>query len=276
MNYELPETPERDSPRKSFTRRLLLAGAIIIVFAGFGGGIWYAYQAGVKQGSEQTAPLIVAGDTPIKVRPETPGGMDVPHQDKLVYEKIQPGELPPPQENLLPPAEEPVVRREAEETTSSIPKEVLTPPPAASGPDTLPPDSEATADAPPPVPASPAAPPDPEPPQAAEMPTTPEPASPSVETAPRPESTLAMIGPYRLQLASMRSPEAATAAWEKLEADHPDLLGGFDLIIEKVDLGEDRGIFYRVQAGPVTSDAHGKDLCDKLKARDVACLVIKR
>lgn len=52
-------------------------------------------------------PMIRADETPIKIPPENPGGMEVPHRDKLVYQRL-PGGEPAKVERLLPPPEEPL------------------------------------------------------------------------------------------------------------------------------------------------------------------------
>src|SRR3546814_1595052 len=56
--------------------------------------------------------MIKAEDAPIKHRPEEPGGMDVPHQDKLVFNRLAPGQVENQVERLLPPPEEPVAKPE--------------------------------------------------------------------------------------------------------------------------------------------------------------------
>jgi len=81
---------------------------------------------------------------------------------------------------------------------------------------------------------------------------------------------------YRLQLASMRSAAAAAETWDKLSAKHGDVIGALELVIQKIDLGVGKGIYYRVQAGPVTSEADGDRMCATLRQRKVACIVVRR
>ncbi len=54
-----------------------------------------------------------------------------------------------------------------------------------------------------------------------------------------------------------------------------DLLGGLTLTVERADLGE-KGVFYRVQAGPVADEAAARKLCAALGERKQACLVVRR
>lgn len=52
-------------------------------------------------------PIITAEDTPFKIKPDNPGGIVVPHQDKLVYGRLAP-EHQQPVEHLLPQPEQPI------------------------------------------------------------------------------------------------------------------------------------------------------------------------
>jgi cell division septation protein DedD len=79
---------------------------------------------------------------------------------------------------------------------------------------------------------------------------------------------------YRLQLAAVRSPERAKEEWERLKRNNSDVLGSLDYVARRVDLGE-RGIFYRIQAGPVGDAAVAERRCGELKRRGVSCLLVK-
>jgi hypothetical protein len=72
-------------------------------------------------------PLIQAEEGPVRVVPAEPGGMEIPHRDKLVLQRVPGAEedprrerlLPPPEEPLSPPREEPVAAYEP--PTQSLP-----------------------------------------------------------------------------------------------------------------------------------------------------------
>lgn len=100
--------------------------------------------------------------------------------------------------------------------------------------------------------------------------------------APEPETTSgqqqAAVDPsrtFRVQLAALRSEDRAHAEWERLRKRHSDLLGNLQLFVQRVDLGEDKGVFYRLRIGPLADEAASRALCEKLKSRDVGCLVVK-
>jgi len=93
-------------------------------------------------------------------------------------------------------------------------------------------------------------------------------------SAPQQASSLPVAGAFQVQLAAARSEEAAEAEWARLSARHKDLLGALTHNTLRADLGE-RGVFFRLRAGPVASQAEADQLCTALSAQNVPCLVIK-
>ena len=79
---------------------------------------------------------------------------------------------------------------------------------------------------------------------------------------------------FRVQLAAVKSEADAQQAWAKLQKAHADLLGGLQPTIQRADLGA-QGIFYRVQGGPLPTREAAAALCEGLKAKNQACLVVK-
>ena len=91
---------------------------------------------------------------------------------------------------------------------------------------------------------------------------------------PEPTVTASPTTVFRVQLAALRSRADAEAAWRRLKLANGDLLGALDAEILHVDLG-DKGVFYRLRAGPLASAAKASALCSRLKAHKLDCLVIK-
>lgn len=277
MNDPLELTAERREPaRRAGPSRLWFALVALAIAAG---AIWYAFEQTNRVGEEGVAPLIKAEEGPTRVKPDDPGGMEIPHQDKAVYEKLG-NDTPAPQkaESLLPPPEEPMPPPEpAPAAAAPEPSQAINvintagespaPPPADAETTTTaakemqPPESEVPA-AEEPAPEETA--------KAAEV--APAAGTPETQMAAKPPAPAA-AGAYRVQLSSMRSAADADAAWAKLQKTYPDLLGNLSLNVEKVDL-EGKGTFYRVQAGQLSEQA-AKDLCAELKRRKADCLVVK-
>ena len=244
----------------------LVGGVAAFGLAGFVIAVWYAYNQGVVEGTETAAPLIRAAATQTKRRPDEPGGMEVPNRDKLIYDRLSPeaGEirierlLPPPETPLPKPgslganarlaAAEPLPKVETRDAVSPAANPVqLTP---ANGPA----DDAAEAIAAPP-----------EVIVGGEGPALA--AVPDVAAEPPSQA-------WRIQIASMFTPEAAEQAWASLQAKHKDLLGALSLDIRKATI-EGRGTFYRVRAGPLDGRQAAAALCSALKARKQGCLVVQ-
>jgi len=94
-----------DGPRL-LARRLIQGGVALLAVGLFLGVVWYAYTWGSRSAATGDVPVVAAPDGAEKVEPDDPGGMEVPHQDKLLLnrdgEDVDGGT-----ERLLPPPEEP-------------------------------------------------------------------------------------------------------------------------------------------------------------------------
>ncbi len=76
----------------------------------------------------------------------------------------------------------------------------------------------------------------------------------------------------QVQLFSARSRKAALAAWSRLSLEEKELLGGLSSRVVKAEVPE-RGVFYRLRAGPLADRAAAKRLCGLLKGRGRDCFV---
>jgi hypothetical protein len=228
--------------------RGLVASLVALVVMGvFGGGLWFAYQQGLRHGGGSTGaadvPLIRADERPTKVKPEKPGGMEVPDRDKLIYTQKR-----AMVEHLLPPPEKPMPRPGA---------------PSAAAPSNSPQS--------PPIPSVTAA-ANPAPQAQSQQPAGKAPAK--VEAAPtaavRP-ATPQKAGGTRIQLASVRSEEAARQEWDRVRRANPDLLGSVSATPVRADLG-DKGVYYRLQTAPI---ADAERVCGELKQRHIGCIIAR-
>jgi hypothetical protein len=176
------------------------------------------------------------------VRPEKPGGMEVPDRDKLIYTQKHAAV-----EHLLPPPEKPMPRPTAPSAAA---------PPASPQPPPLPAGAGAANQAPLAQPQQPAG----KPPAKAE----------AAATAAKPAAAQ-KTGGTRVQLASVRSEEAARQEWDRIRRANPDLLGSVSATPVRADLG-DKGVFYRLQTAPI---ADADRICGELKRRNFGCLIAR-
>lgn len=282
-------------------KRLITAGIALGAVAAFGIGIWFAYDQGVKRGASGAPPLIRADQTPTKVAPENPGGMQVPNQDKQIYERL-PGntaQAPAGQtERLLPPPERPSAAptqpNAAQPTVSTSPSVTVpnrsTQPvpnqaPAGQTPATPGVPNRTDAQSATPVTPAPAAPGQPQPVTppsqsartAAAPAQTQSPAQTSTATpAPAARTVTATPGgSAKIQLASLKDQAAATATWNQLQKKFPEVLGGLQPSYERVEIA-DKGTFIRLQAGPLKDRAEAQAACSALAAKNQGCIVVGR
>ncbi len=75
---------DMDDDEVEYTRGPFLFVVALVVLAAFAGVVYAAYQQGLRQGQSETLPTAVAQPGPIRVRPDNPGGLNEPYQDKFV------------------------------------------------------------------------------------------------------------------------------------------------------------------------------------------------
>ncbi len=102
-----PQPPQRsdgsDSESSNSPVKLLVVVAGVALIAAFS---WFAYKW-AKAPSSDTPTLIHADPGPHKVSPDHRGGINIPYQDKLIYNRIGDSTSDDPAERLLPPPEQP-------------------------------------------------------------------------------------------------------------------------------------------------------------------------
>ena len=74
-----------------------------------------------------------------------------------------------------------------------------------------------------------------------------------------------------IHLALSRTPERAQRNWEALHQAHSDVLDGLEPRIARIDLGDDRGIYFQLSAGPLADMAAAEALCSTLVRRRLYC-----
>jgi cell division septation protein DedD len=233
----------------------------IAVFAlvAFGGIVWYAYDEGGQTGSEETVPLIRADNAPVRMRPEKPGGLKIPHQDMQIFGRLgKNGGLSGQSVERLLPRPEKLAPQEtiavAPVPKGVTPAHVLNKPVGASKKLLLPLKSVVATNAavtPKPAPGKPAF-------------------KSVVKTRVKPISG----GRFRVQIAAFKDQTAARAAWSRVQAAHKPELGALGLTIERINI-DGKGVFHRVQGGPL-DEKNARAVCVGLKARNQACLVVRR
>ena len=239
----------RDDEPPRRPRRVLATVLALLIMALFTGGLWFAYvQEKRHTGSDAASgdvPLIRADERPTKVKPDQPGGMEIPDRDKLIYNPTR-----KVVEHLLAPAEKPMPRPApsssptdaARSSTGAMPAASSTPENRPAVTQTAQPQQQAATS----------------PSKAAQAPSSP--SKPAAGT--------------RLQLGSLRSEDAARQEWERIKRKNRDLLGNLSATPVRAELG-DKGVYYRIQAGPIADLAAAERICGELKQRNIGCILAR-
>jgi len=103
---------------------------------------------------------------------------------------------------------------------------------------------------------------------------TPAPVSTGTTAAAAPPSAVPQGG-FVVQLASRRTEEQALATFSDFQSRFGGQLGSYQPLIQRADLG-DRGIFYRVQVGPMAEREAANQLCSDLKSAGLPDCFVQR
>ncbi len=279
-----------DAADDSAGRGRQLLGLFTIIVVTVTGLVFATYRLGVREGGKDEPPVIVADAGPEKIEPDEPGGLEIPHQDKLVYDRVS-GEESETVENLLPESEEPIevaglreatpgadsgdaldelIRSTAvdEDSTDSASGDTVNVADASEVISEISPSVIDTQPAPTPervVETILDVPDEKETPEAAELPA--QPASTG--------SVSATSGAFVVQVGSFKGAELAVAGWERLKQKNEDLMPEMRPDVKVVDLGAEKGVWYRLRIGPFADKNSAASMCNALQARNQGCFVTK-
>lgn len=264
--------------------------AVVVAFLTFGRFV-SAYRA-----SGGDAPLIKADRSPVKVRPATPGGMEVPNQDKLIYERLRESDtarveklMPAPEKPALPEDEEDasdeiaqiIAQEEPQETPQSLEVasttlvgedgervEVMFRTISSEQAQNRVEQAKKTIEARKAQAAAVLK-------SSAQAKQKPAPEKPAAKPAAKPEAKKAAPAEtFAVQLVSTKNRDASEKEWTRLSKKHADALKGLPHEISEIKT--DKNTFYRLRTGVFESRDKADAVCRKLKDKKQECLVVKR
>jgi|GEM_PF-1071645 len=264
----LEAVEERDDQIVGQVRRrfLLIVGAIIIL-ALFGSLILYAYNKGQEAGASgriDEPPLVLAQDGPSKVQPNSRGGIDVPDQDRLVFDRIT-GTDSSGNENVGASPEQPITLPPSTQTQGSQAD-------ASGAATTQPAQTQTQGQTQTQTPAqtqtqTPA--------QSVVVPVQ-MPADDIETNTSSQNSGVREIIPanaWRIQLGAFGSARSSEIAWDQLQARFPAVLGALSLEVEPLTRPGSPDL-YRMRGGPFNSRAGADRACATLRAAGQGCFVV--
>lgn len=264
--------------------------AVVVAFLTFGRFV-SAYRA-----SGGDAPLIKADRSPVKVRPATPGGMEVPNQDKLIYERLRESDavrveklMPAPEKPALPEDEEDasdeiaqiIALEEPQETPQSLEVasttlvgedgervEVMFRTISSEQAQNRVEQAKKTIEARKAQAAAVLK-------SSAQAKQKPAPEKPAAKPVAKPEAKKnASAETFAVQLVSTKNRDASEKEWTRLSKKHADALKGLPHEISEIKT--DKNTFYRLRTGVFDSRDKADAVCRKLKDKKQECLVVKR
>lgn len=271
-DLERPLPPPLSGEKKS------RPGAGLAIFVGLfgcfalGGIIWYSFNEGSFIGSGNDIPVVKADQSSIRIRPDNPGGLNVPNKDKLVLKSLTSSNHATPEETekLIAQPELPVnlslgksklaVETKIVESNKRPTVQIQKPesnqssvPPKVTKPKNKPFDDVTLADK-----------------TANDVnPLKKNVISKNDKRAMRPSKK---VGTHRVQLASLRNELAAIAFWKSIRKKYEKMLAKMQGRIQSVKI-KNKGTFYRVQ-GDVVSKERAQQICGILRKRGQACILV--
>lgn len=231
--------------------------------------------------TEKEIPIIRRPQTAVKIKPENPGGMEIPNQDKDVYNIVEKKEVDNTVvENLLPKPETPklpdIVPEVADVNTNAANLDEIVDEVAENKND-LPQPKEVKAEskaaensAAGNVPAKPA---DLLAGVSAQAPTANTAKADAPAKVEAPAANTASAGGWQIQLIASKNKTAVEKTWTDLSAKYADLKN-MPHEIQASDLGA-QGMFYRLRAGSFASKAEAAQACANLKAKGLHDCIAK-
>ncbi len=224
----------------------MLVSVLLLAVTGFFALAWYAYQTGASQAPVGEVVVIKADTSPVRERPENSGGREFLHQEKTIYEAVNPDASVPSQVTLQPAPEEPDMMS-ADEKVAQILQRAVSDAQKKTVPQAAP-----------------------------EIVETPKPVEP--EPAPKVEPAPVVAAPAtsgeRVQLGAFRSNAEAEKQWQKIVRAHSSLLKGKPHQVVRADLG-DKGVFYRLRVAGFNDADAAKALCKSLSAKGQGCFLVR-
>ncbi len=304
MDNDISGEDVLSSQRMGWLPRIVVAATVI----GFVTLAWYAYKTGTQSVSDEDLVIVEADKTPLKEKPDDPGGMKFPNQDKTVFETFAGNTAPPKVERVMPAPEEPMDKKielaetkswvnetaqKKEEKTPGKPEQLMgvdKPVAAVQKPSAVSPsageevvsytkaagEKAAVVAQKPSIVDKPVAAEKPVDVGVAEVKTTvkqdakPDPKPFAVNQPAKPKAS---TGSVKVQLGAYKSDKEARDAFVKMQKKFSSLAGKTPVVV-KADLGA-KGIFYRLRVGGFASDADAKKFCGGLSAKGQACIVAK-
>ena len=221
---------------------------------------WLSYQQGKVDGrSEQNSATITSDKETTTIIPDDPGGLEIPNQNLTIYDSgedlTESSTLNPEENQTMPEPDQPImsVDPETDLSQSEINKIIEDLSDSKKNIQASEETQPATVDE-------------------KEIPSQVEDFVANIAKDLKNED-LNEVGSYRVQLASLTSETVAENELSKMKDKFSNVLNDFELKIYPVNI-EGKGMYYRIQAGPIKTSDEAKNLCNELIRLQKKCFVV--
>lgn len=241
-----------------------------IVLAGVVG--WFVLAPQYEQ-THKEIPVIQRPQTAVKIKPENPGGMDIPNRDKDVYNIVEKKTVDNTVvENLLPEPEKPklpdIVPDTAEVDVNAKNLDEIVDEVADSASSAKETSKDVTSEA---IPSKPADILNDKPTVKAEVKETPKEV---VKATPEPVVQTVAKGAWQVQLLVSKDKDKIEKTWQEW-ANKYSLLKSYNHEVQSDNLGA-QGIVYKLRAGSFASKEDAQKACSAIKAQGLDCIAKER
>ena len=221
---------------------------------------WLSYQQGKVDGrSEQNPATITSDNETTTIIPDDPGGLEIPNQNLTIYDSgedlTESSTLNPEENQTMPEPDQPImsVDPETDLSQSEINKIIEDLSDSKKNIQASEETQPATVDE-------------------KEISSQGEDFVANIAKDLKNED-LNEVGSYRVQLASLTSETVAENELSKMKDKFSNVLNDFELKIYPVNI-EGKGMYYRIQAGPIKTSDEAKNLCNELIRLQKKCFVV--
>tara|TARA_B100000678_G_C18215034_1_gene504959 strand:- start:538 stop:1407 length:870 start_codon:yes stop_codon:yes gene_type:complete len=221
---------------------------------------WLSYQQGKVDGhSEQNPATITSDNETTTIIPDDPGGLEIPNQNLTIYDSgedlTESSTLNPEENQTMPEPDQPImsVDPETDLSQSEINKIIEDLSDSKKNIQASEETQPATVDE-------------------KEISSQVEDFVANIAKDLKNED-LNEVGSYRVQLASLTSETVAENELSKMKDRFSNVLNDFELKIYPVNI-EGKGMYYRIQAGPIKTSDEAKNLCNELTRLQKKCFVV--
>ena len=221
---------------------------------------WLSYQQGKVDGrSEQNSATITSDNETTTIIPDDPGGLEIPNQNLTIYDSgedlTESSTLNPEENQTMPEPDQPImsVDPETDLSQSEINKIIEDLSDSKKNIQASEETQPATVDE-------------------KEISSQGEDFVANIAKDLKNED-LNEVGSYRVQLASLTSETVAENELSKMKDRFSNVLNDFELKIYPVNI-EGKGMYYRIQAGPIKTSDEAKNLCNELIRLQKKCFVV--